>query len=391
LELGAWSFYSGGSPALAATLRRMRLLDRYLLREILIPLGYCLGGFLLFWVAFNLISDLGDLQAHKMHGDDILKYYLLKTPEFLVFVLPIGLLLALLYALTHHARHHEITAIRAAGVSLWRLCLPYFAVGLVGTVLLFVLNEYCVPQLSERAEQIKNRRTGEPQRLVQPFAFINARDGRTWGMRTYNPETGEMTAPQVYFTAPDGSHHLIAADRALRVDGIWTFYNARELHETADNPALVPLLQTNQLAMPAFTETLEEIQSEINVSRGMSSHGKFKADVPLSQILDYLRLHPRPPTSETRFWLYTKLHGRLAAPWTCLIVVLIAIPFGAASGRRNVFVGVAGSILICFIYFVLQQAGLALGTSGRVPSWLAAWFPNLIFGFTGILMTASVR
>jgi lipopolysaccharide export system permease protein len=71
--------------------------------------------------------------------------------------------------------------------------------------------------------------------------------------------------------------------------------------------------------------------------------------------------------------------------------VLIALPFGAASGRRNIFVGVASSIFICFAYFVLQQFGLALGTGGYLPSWLAAWFPNLAFGSAGLWLTASVR
>jgi lipopolysaccharide export system permease protein len=101
-------------------------------------------------------------------------------------------------------------------------------------------------------------------------------------------------------------------------------------------------------------------------------------------------LHPNPKRTD-RFWLYTKLHGRLAAPWTCLVVVLIALPFGAASGRRNIFVGVASSIFICFTFFVLLQLGLALGTGGYLPAWLAAWFPNLIFGIAGLWLTARVR
>jgi len=70
---------------------------------------------------------------------------------------------------------------------------------------------------------------------------------------------------------------------------------------------------------------------------------------------------------------------------------LIAIPFGAAAGRRNVYVGVASSIVLCFIYFVFQQVGLALGTSGALPPWLAAWFPNLSFGLAGLWLTARVR
>jgi lipopolysaccharide export system permease protein len=74
-----------------------------------------------------------------------------------------------------------------------------------------------------------------------------------------------------------------------------------------------------------------------------------------------------------------------------VVVVLIAIPFGAASGRRNLFVGVAGSIFICFAYFVIQQVSLALGSAGHLPAWLAAWLPNMIFGTTGLVLTARVR
>src|SRR5258708_16515015 len=102
----------------------MRLLDRYLLRELLVPLGYCLSGFLVFWVAFDLFSELGDLQEHKMRAGDIGLYYVLKAPELLVITVPMALLLALLYPFTNHARYHEITAVRAAGWCPLRLSRP---------------------------------------------------------------------------------------------------------------------------------------------------------------------------------------------------------------------------------------------------------------------------
>src|SRR5438874_6449983 len=132
----------------------MRLLDRYLLRELLVPLGYCLCGFLILLVFADLFSDLADFQKKKLLVSDIAEYYLVSTPELLVQVVPIALLLALLYALTNHSRHHEITAIRAAGISLWRLCLPYTAVGLVLSFVVFALNELWVPQCADRAERI---------------------------------------------------------------------------------------------------------------------------------------------------------------------------------------------------------------------------------------------
>src|SRR5438045_5488691 len=147
----------------------MRLLDRYLLRELLIPLCYCLGGFLVFWIAFDLFSDLGAFQQEKLKPLEIGEYYLALLPKLLQdIVAPAALLLALLYTLTNHARHHELTAMRAAGVSLWRLCLPYLGVGLAGTVCLFALNEFCVPRTSERAERIFNRRLERLKKTAAP-------------------------------------------------------------------------------------------------------------------------------------------------------------------------------------------------------------------------------
>ncbi|MCB1126032.1 MAG: LptF/LptG family permease [Verrucomicrobiae bacterium] len=55
------------------------------------------------------------------------------------------------------------------------------------------------------------------------------------------------------------------------------------------------------------------------------------------------------------------------------------------------FVGVASSIFIAFVYFVLNRFALALGTGGYLPALLAAWLPNLAFAGTGIWLTRRVR
>jgi lipopolysaccharide export system permease protein len=256
-----------------------------------------------------------------------------------------------------------------------------------------VLNELWVPVSADKAEQILNRRTrpkkeGGPEKLLK-WGFTNSRAGRMWQIGVYDSRTGEMVNPKVFSKQSDGSYLLVSAERALRTNGIWIFYRAAEYKYPAETNALPVLLQeTNVLARPAFTETLEEIRSEIKISSGNTLSKAKSADIPIAAIMNYLRLHPHPAQAAA---LYTKLHGRLAAPWTCLIVVLIAIPFGAASGRRNVFVGVASSILICFTFFVFQQFCLALGAGGHVQSWLAAWLPNLTFGFSGLWLTTRVR
>lgn len=373
----------------------MRLLDRYLFRELLTPLAFCLGGFLIFWISADAFKSLSDFQDDKLRLLDIMEYYLVMTPEFLATILPMGLLLALLYTLTNHARHNELTAMRAAGISLWRLCVPYLIVGLGASVVLFGLREWCVPRSADWAQRILQRHVQKPEALAKKseyhnFGFTNVRDHRAWFITEYRVKTGEMVKPQVNWMLPDGSSHRLNADRAMRTNGVWIFFDVAEYSQADATAPLLPSLQTNVLAMPEFAETPEEIQSAFKISAYEGLPGAHRADIPLMDIWRFLRLHPSLPGADSS-WLFTKLHERLAAPWTCLVVVLIAIPFGAASGRRNLFVGVAGSIFLCFAYFVVQQVSLALGSGGHLPAWLAAWLPNLFFGGVGLLLTGRVR
>lgn len=373
----------------------MRLLDRYLLRELLIPLGYCLGGFLIFWISFNLLSELDDYQQRELKARDIIRVSLLKTPELLVVVMPIALLLGLLYAMTNHARHHEFTAMRAAGISLWRFSIPYFAVGMIFTIALFALNELWVPPSVEAVEALLHRRdpalaTSEFGRWQRNLNFQNARDGRIWNIGEYNLDTFEMKNPQVsWLSAGQGQRSLIAS-RAVRTNDCWVFHDVVEFTYRPSGEIDTTPIKTNVLAMPEFSETPEQIKSEIKINRLRSVRSPKEAQLSVSEIFNYLRLHP--VLSSTDFaLLHTQLQGRLAWPWTCLVVVLIALPFGAASARRNVFVGVAGSILICFVFFVLLRFGLALGTGERIPPWIAAWLPNLAFGATGLWLISRMR
>jgi lipopolysaccharide export system permease protein len=113
-------------------------------------------------------------------------------------------------------------------------------------------------------------------------------------------------------------------------------------------------------------------------------------DIPLSELWPYLRRSAALPPAKKAQAL-TKFYGRLAAPWTCLVVILIAIPFGAQPGRQNLFYGVAGSIFLCLGYFILQQVSLALGMNSYLPGWLAAWLPNLFFAAIGIVLTLRIK
>lgn len=355
------------------------------------PLAFCLIGIQAFVVVFTVFTDLTRIQDSKLHFVDTVEYALAASAGFLPVVLPMSLLVGLLITLTHHSRHNEITAMRAAGVSLWRICLPYFVVGFFFSLVLFALNERWVPKSTDWADTILQRYVPkhdlDEDKKVNGFQTDRAR--RTWLFQDLDLKIPRLERVQVTWTLPDGSSRQMYADHAIRTNGTWTFFSVAEYFQRHPAEPFVPFLQTNVLAMPAFDETPADIARELRFSRYEGLHS-LKLDVPLAELWSYLQAHPYLPAAKANEW-WTKFHERLAEPWTCLVVVLIAIPFGAASGRRNLFVGVAGSIFICFVFFVIQKISLAVGSGGYLPPWLAAWSPNLIFGGTGVFLTARVR
>jgi lipopolysaccharide export LptBFGC system permease protein LptF len=478
----------------------MRLLDRYLLRELLVPLLVCLCGFVVFWVAFDLLRALEQFRSSKMGVSAVVQYYLIGLPSLLNTLLPIALLLALLYAITGHTRHQEITAMRAAGIGLWRIIVPYLAVGLMASLGLYGLTEHLMPDSAERQERLLEgtvtSASGAPD-WRGPLNFDNQPAKRSWSLGGVEMRSGSLRAVRLLLPVGEGARREVTIDSALWTNGDWRLSGVIErLWRRADdiNPArqettFAPIPQmpvTNALQgweggsilvsnavvrtniafsdqaqrldwtavsydprtaellgivvreplgvgaqrqfiaagaswddsgwrftngteyifrnprdrepfvvprmerVPELDESPDILRSEFRVAGFNRVKALARPQLTVRQVLDYRRLHPdmRP---DMRAWLETQLHARIAAPWTCLVVVLIAVPFAVPSGRQNLFYGVAGSIAIAFVFFVLQRVGFALGQNGRMVPWLAAWLPNLFFALTGLILTARAR
>ncbi len=373
----------------------MRLLDRYLLRELMVPLLYCLGGFFIFFVFADLMNELPELERRKLNGWDIAEYYVVKTPELLANVLPLGLLLAMLYALAQHGKHHELVAIRAAGVSLWRLAAPYLAVGMAFSVALFVASEIVGPRAQEAADDVLNRYQTKLEQQTElqwrrEVNFNNDVAGHAWKIGAYGLLTQEMLRVNVTWTGRDNIRRVLFANRGTYTNGAWHFTDAELWSYEPPHLDFPARTRTNRVSFPELDESPRLIKSEIKVGSLSAVRAAKRLRFTLAETLDYKRLHPQLTGSKADE-LNTQFHGRLASPFTCFVVVLLALPFGAAPGRRNVAIGVAASIGIGFAFFVLSRLSLVLGTGGHVPGWVAGWTPNVLFAAVGVALTWRLR
>ncbi|MFQ3169806.1 MAG: lipopolysaccharide export system permease protein [Limisphaerales bacterium] len=375
----------------------MRLLDRYLIREWLIPFIICLAGFMILWIAFDLINGLDEFAG--LGAAEIARFYWVTLPGNFFFVVPVALLLSLMYAINQHSRHHEFIAIRNAGVGMFRMSAPYLLVGVLLSAGLYWSNERWLPSGLREGEIIKGgQATGEENPLgrgwIANVNFHNDEANRDWQIPAFNPATGEMSGvdknPIIisWKWNDDQPKREIMAVKGRWENGGWTFYQVKDYMPTEGFPEVHPITLHQTLRLEEIDETPMQIEGELKIKPLFDKRAHKRWSVSLAEIDGYRRIHP-DIAPEKKAILSAQYQARLAEPLTCLIVVLIAIPFAAPSGRRNAAVGVAAGIIACLAFFMVQQFAMAVG--GQLSPHFAAWTPHALFGGLSAWQITKVR
>ena len=375
----------------------MRLLDRYLIREWLFPFLICLIGFMVLWIAFDLIEELDEFAG--LGVAEIARYYWVTLPGNFFVVVPVALLLSLMYSINQHSRHHEFIAIRNAGVGMFRMSAPYLLVGLLLSAGMYWSNEKWLPSGLRQGEIIKSTRAEGGENALGPewisdVKFRNDEARRSWQIPRFNRATGEMRSegnnPVIISWKWDDEQpkrEIMAASGRWENAG-WTFQEVRDYKPTEGFPEAHAITWHKTLRLGEFDETPMQIEGELKIAPLFDKRAHKRWSVSLAEIDSYRRIHPNI-APEKKAILNAQYQARLAEPLTCLVVVLIAIPFAAPSGRRNAAVGVAAGIIACLAFFMVQQ--FAMAVVGQLSPHLAAWTPHALFGGISAWQITRVR
>ncbi|MBN1270361.1 MAG: LptF/LptG family permease [Kiritimatiellae bacterium] len=363
----------------------MKLIDKYLLRTLLLPLMYCLAAFVLIYVIYDLFDNLSDFVQAGTPALAVAKFYMLLIPSVLVLIVPISLLLAVLYSLSSLTKNNELTAMRASGVSLYRLITPFVAVGFAASVVVALIHETVGPWSAYWTYQFvrsqRHKGADISVYVATHLAYKNEAARRIWLLGEFDTRTYDMKNIEVIQQREDGSDRSkVQAKRGQWLDGRWWFTELASQEYDQQGGPIGPPQTTRRREMIEFMETPVDFINEIKDPAYLSSY----------DIARYLRVH-RHLSRDTIARIRVDLHHRLAMPWTCLIVTLIGVPFGVTTGRKGALLGVALSLLLFFAFYVLINVGLALGKQETIEPWLGAWGPNLLFLAIGLAFVNRMR
>ncbi len=354
----------------------MRILDRYVLQKFLLPFIYCFFGFIAIWFIFDLSDNLQDFLQGKVGFGVLLTYYQSQVPEIIVISLPIGALLALLYSLTAMSRTNEIISMIGAGLSVNRILMPLFGIGLILVAVTTCFNYEDAPHAAMiKKQMLREIKRGKAiQTGISGHLFRNRENSRTWFIRRVAVDDARLFDVQIM--QEDDQNNIIQS-----------WYAREALFEP--NSKNWSLSRGKYVEMsPAGKVTKSEFFDNMVVSGWSETPWRIASSVmkpdylSVDELNDYLRFNADFPL--TRLAAYkTHQQYRWALSWVCLLVVFLAAPMGIVYSRRGILGGVATAIALFFSFVFFSSLFIALGKGSRVSPMTAAWAPLAVYFLIG--------
>ena len=355
----------------------MKLLDRYISRNFLQAYVYCIAGFISIWLIFDISDNISTFIDQHIGFVRGAQYYLTQVPQILVILLPVSLLLALLFSLGRMSRANEIVSMLTAGVSIPRVLLPLILIGFLTVGATMALNYQLAPHADSARKTFLSSDRLRKETQIEGQIFRNRSDARTWFIQNFRLHHNVFNNVQVL--QQDANDNIVTSYLAARAvyqpaTKTWDLESVKIINYDAAGNILHEEIRPS-LSMTNWSETPFRLSSA-NV------RAEYLSVPELREYLHYNSDFPATLLAPFK----THLQYRLALPWTCLVVVFIAAPLGIGFSRRGVLSSVAASLILVFAMNFLTHLFLALGEGYRIPSWTAAWTPNIIFAVIGLYL-----
>ncbi|MEO6052496.1 MAG: LptF/LptG family permease [Chthoniobacterales bacterium] len=360
----------------------MRLLDRYVLMKFFIPFIYCFVGFLSIWLVFDLSDNGPDFIEAHTPLKKIVEYYQTQIPEIIVISLPIGELLALLYALTQMSRSNEIVSMLTAGVSVGRIIVPLVLVGMLLTGITQYFNYEMSPHAAAEKKQmlreIKRGKKIEPG--LTGHLFRNRENFRTWYMRKIHNGKLKQYLEDVQVIQQDANGNITDQLYAREAyfnptSRVWTFFFVKYV-KLDDKGEMLQPEYSRKMDVSNWSETPWRIASSV-MNPDYLSVDELKLYLTYNSDFPKKRLAPYE----------TQLYYRWALPWVCLLAIFLAAPLGIVYSRRGILGGVASAIALFFSLVFISSLFVTLGKGDKINPFVAAWGPMVVYFAIGLTLT----
>jgi LPS export ABC transporter permease LptG len=386
------------------TLRFPTLLDRYIAWSYAGYVVLVLAAFLSIFILAHFMDLFDDIQQHHVRGRVVLHYYLYYSFAIVHIVAPVAVLVAVLVTFGVLARRNEVTAMKAGGLSIYRIAAPLLAMGALASATLFAMQEFVLPVTNRIAQQDFNVIKGQPPQASSLLdrRWILASDGRFYNydylVERRNPaEAGVTTARH------RGDEFSLYGLSVYDVDPkTWELREKLYTRRASWNASAYgyDLDPGHRLALKPSLRFRAFDQARVR-ALGREPGGElepptyFKREHKPYETMSFDELRQHIAQVEAMGFdvvpLRVQLHRKLSFPMVGFIMTLLGIPFSFVVARRGALYGIGISIIIAILYWACLGTFEALGNNAILPPALASWAPNLLFGAAGLYLMLTLE
>ena len=346
----------------------MKILDRYLIGQFLRPLAACGAIFTILVFVGHFFDKMSVFNNYHARVPDIFLYLVLGLPYWLNIIFPVATLLALMFSLGPLQQRGEITAMRGAGISSLRLYVPFFAIGMLISLVSLVGGMTCFPSWSSKANMIYRQHIKQERvySTLRDHIVVTGRDHRRFIIGTLDTKPGTMT--DIVIDQFDDQMHLrstLSAQQGQYQNGQWSFSRGNFIQFDANG----------NFRQEPFREKLLDIREK---PEDFVYDDRKPDDLTHSEIRR--RIRHLDGLGVPSFKEQVALHLQFALPFANVLVILLGIPFALNSLRKGNVQTIAHAFGATFLYWGTVSIFQSYGEHGYLPGWLSAWAANVIFG-----------
>jgi LPS export ABC transporter permease LptF/LPS export ABC transporter permease LptG len=351
------------------------LLDDYVLRDLVGYFVMIVASLLMLSLVFTLFELIGDILRNQVSPWVVAEYLLNVTPYFLYNIAQYGVLLAVLITLGLMQRSNEVTALKATGISIYRIIIPVLLAGAAVAACLFVSDQFYLPHANKRQDALLNKIKGKPpQTYLNPYRrWIFGQHSTIYYYQLFDSERNQFGDLSVFQFNPSNFQlvNRIHAGRAHWEERLNRWICEEGWQRSFQNSAIQDFHTFDVSTFTSVSEPPTYFKKEVRQSLEMN----------YEQLLRYI--HDLQQSGFEVVRLKVQLQKKLAFPVITFVMGVLAIPFALSAGKRGAVAGVATAIAIAVVYSVVSGLFEAMGNISQLPPVLAAWSPDVIFALVG--------
>jgi len=361
----------------------MRILRNHILQECVLPFFLSLGILTCIFLLGNLIQ-LANLVINKgVSLSTIGKVFLYYIPFLLGYTLPIACLITVIMTFSRFSSDNEILAMRACGINLKSLLWPLMALGVILSLLTFILNDSIIPYAHHQQRQLlKNVGAKNPTALLEAGTFID--DFKDQILFIYRIEGNKIYNVRIYQPQPDGkpTRTIVAKSGEFTpVPGAQKI-KLKLINGTSDEPNLDNPSNFYKLNFKNYFMTLD-LSSEDNKVTDKKPKSMSIKELK-KKINEYQRIFVDIAP------LVTERHRKITWSFSVLIFILLGFPIAVITHRRERTANIALAFLCAAFYYLLSLGCEALSVQHITPAGLTMWIPNILGAITAYILNYRV-